>query len=274
MAWVLLVILGATCADAQPADTTKDLIAQLESPNWETRRRAAQLLGRMGSQAAPAVPALVIALTDENEHVRHFAAAALGHIGPDAAPAIPALTAALSDEQEPVRAHAAFALGKVGPDAAAAVPALVESLSDEEAEVHHCAVHALDQISTCLKSEDTVLWWTVPRVYWKQLLTLLLLLGGWFALALRYPRYRPATRTRRVGLSIILVVPPTTLSCSAVCWVITRSWAHGFLPHTLTLVPFSLAAPLSAAFVCVLAGAWVYQRKALAPLTNSWSPNI
>ena len=54
-------------------------------------------MGKIGPQAAGAVPALTGALSDKSEVVRSWAAGALGKIGPKAAPAVPALTRALFD---------------------------------------------------------------------------------------------------------------------------------------------------------------------------------
>jgi HEAT repeat protein len=54
-------------------------------------------LGRFGSSAADAVPALIETLGDEVSWVRNDAIIALGKIGPAAEAAIPALTA-MQDE--------------------------------------------------------------------------------------------------------------------------------------------------------------------------------
>lgn len=63
----------------------------LRSPDAMTRKQAAEVLARMGSDAAPAVNDLVVLLDDPDPEVRKVAARTLGRIGPDAAPAIPAL---------------------------------------------------------------------------------------------------------------------------------------------------------------------------------------
>src|SRR5262249_16706165 len=61
-------------------------------------------------------------LRDDDIYLRRGAAQALGEIGLEAAPAIPALRAALKDEWFEVRRAAAAALGGLGPAARAAVP--------------------------------------------------------------------------------------------------------------------------------------------------------
>ncbi len=62
----------------------------------------------------PAVPALIVALKDQAKVVRRRAAEALGKIGTEAKAAIPALIAALDDEGYLVRESAADALEKIG----------------------------------------------------------------------------------------------------------------------------------------------------------------
>ena len=58
---------------------------------------------------------------------------------------------------------------------------------------------------------------------------------------------------------------PVALSCSAVYHAITQSWAYGFLPYALTVVPFPVAAVLSAALPSTLLAVWVCQRKTSLP---------
>jgi len=67
-------------------------------------------------------------------YVRAVAADSLGRIGPEAAAAIPALQDLLRDEQAPVRAAAATALGRMGPSAKEAVSALMGRTIRAEAE--------------------------------------------------------------------------------------------------------------------------------------------
>ena len=57
---------------------------------------------------------------------------------------------------------------------------------------------------------------------------------------------------------------PAAVSCSAVSHCITQNWAQGFLPASLTLVPFPVAAVLSTALVVALPAIWVCHRKTLA----------
>ncbi len=81
------------------------------------------------------VERLIERLKDEDVLARSDAAEALGQIGPEAAPAVEALVEALKDEAAGVRLHAAMALGGIGPEAAPAVEGLIETLQDEDAGV-------------------------------------------------------------------------------------------------------------------------------------------
>ena len=53
----------------------------------------------MGPDAKEAVPDLILLLDDEDEAIRKLAARALGRIGPDAASAVPALMRTLLETQ-------------------------------------------------------------------------------------------------------------------------------------------------------------------------------
>ena len=55
-------------------------LALLKSEKYWHRSRAAELLGRMGKAAAPAIPALLAAMGDPQEEVRKAASVALGSI--------------------------------------------------------------------------------------------------------------------------------------------------------------------------------------------------
>ncbi len=216
-------------------------------------------------QTADEIDRLIAQLGSEDAKAVNRAADALGAIGPKAASAVPALTEALSDEHEAVRMGAAAALGRIGPKAAPAVPALTEALSDEDEWVRGSASLALDEIGSDLKKKGTVLWWVVPRVFWKEFTGLLFLLVAWFALMARFPKHRPPSTPGHLDLMAFATVLPVGLACEAVLYAITSPWAQGFLPDNLTLVPFPVAAVLSTALVVTLPAVWVCQRKSVAP---------
>ncbi len=95
--------------------------------DWTVDETAADALGRIG---AASVPALVECLTDERPELRRRAAQILARIGPDAAIAVPALTQLLHDADPEVQREAARALGQIGPAASPAIPDLLQ-LFDE-----------------------------------------------------------------------------------------------------------------------------------------------
>jgi HEAT repeat protein len=104
-------------------DAVPQLIAILESKS-EYRHRAAEVIGRIGTDANEAVPALIKLLEDKT--CRSAAALALARIGgPDTKAASPAFANMLNDEDVLVRKAASTALKSNGKDA---VPSLIESL--------------------------------------------------------------------------------------------------------------------------------------------------
>lgn len=92
-----------------------------------------------------ALPALIGALRDPDSMVRARAAEAIGEIGPDAAPAVPALIGLLRPG-ESARAMVCLALSRIGPAAASALPALTALLSDPDAYVAKLARLAIASI--------------------------------------------------------------------------------------------------------------------------------
>lgn len=89
---------------------------------WTVDETAADALGRIG---AAAVPALIDCLQDERPALRRRAAQVLARIGPDALDAVPALTLLLRDKDPDVQREAARALGQIGPAASTAIPDLL-----------------------------------------------------------------------------------------------------------------------------------------------------
>jgi HEAT repeat protein len=117
-------------------------IAQLQSDDYLERRKAALVLGVMGTKAKGAIPALTAALQDEAE-VRREAAFALSKIGPDAAPAIPAVIEAVAKEpgfREDILERYAEILVGLGPDA---IPELAKALKHKHFGTRFCAANAL-----------------------------------------------------------------------------------------------------------------------------------
>ncbi|HTU93994.1 MAG TPA: HEAT repeat domain-containing protein [Gemmataceae bacterium] len=149
------------------------LVKALRDDEAARREAAADILGRIGPPARPAVPALLAALKDKSSSVALMAAMALAEIdptrggaavplladsvdvpgatvalakiGPDARAAVPALIAALKPgkgnvQQELMRLNARLALARIGTPA---VPALIEALKDKREGVALLAGEAL-----------------------------------------------------------------------------------------------------------------------------------
>lgn len=120
------------------------LIRILEGQQIEPAAMAAEILGSIGQDAFPAIPALIKALKPEKTRkknddywyggrewsVEESAATALSEIG---APAVPYMIHVLSDQTDrAVRARAALALGQIGKDAQEAIPYLIPFLQQDK----------------------------------------------------------------------------------------------------------------------------------------------
>jgi hypothetical protein len=94
---------GNSAVHAENTDLTLDeLLQRLRNPDVLTRIHAAAILGSLGEQALPAVPALIDLLKAEKAQDRKLAAWTLGELGPVAEEAVPALLDAVEDENEGV----------------------------------------------------------------------------------------------------------------------------------------------------------------------------
>ena len=120
-----------TAADALPKmskTAVPALIKVLKSDNALLKRMAIGILGKCGTEAAPAIPELNALLRDV-KGFQNEAAEALGGVG---VPAIKALTAAAADDNGGTRALAVNALFKIG---APSVPVFVDLLGSPHADV-------------------------------------------------------------------------------------------------------------------------------------------
>ncbi len=140
-------------ADPEPENLEKH-IAQLENKYPRARLKAVATLGRKGSAAKDAVPALGKALHDLDEDVRTAAGRALAQIGPAA---VPVLIEELKNPLFQYSKQAARSLALIGPEAADAVPALTRSLKVNDAEVRAMAAHALAEIGPAAAKAATAL---------------------------------------------------------------------------------------------------------------------
>ncbi|MGI9429619.1 MAG: HEAT repeat domain-containing protein, partial [Bythopirellula sp.] len=81
------------------------------------RRQSVEILGRLGPDAADAVPALLKYVDDDDPEMRADILTTLGHIGPGAKEGIDVVMKALDDQDEEVVVSAVYAIGKIGPEA-------------------------------------------------------------------------------------------------------------------------------------------------------------
>ncbi len=106
-------------------------------------------LGRMGAAARSAIPALV-RISGKDTDIERAAAAAIDQIllSPPLGPGdVPALMRELRDRDASVRVRAAKALSTLGPAGRPAVPLLVEALKDPDPDVRSLALKALRRIA-------------------------------------------------------------------------------------------------------------------------------
>jgi len=114
---------------------------------WE-RRIAAVELGRLGTGAARAVPALEDLLGDDVMEVRSEAAIALARAGSHSEKAVPPLIEVLQHGSDHDKYLAVQSLGMVGAGARDAVPYLARELTEGHADVRRAAQTALEKIGT------------------------------------------------------------------------------------------------------------------------------
>ncbi|MGO9115893.1 MAG: HEAT repeat domain-containing protein [Thermoguttaceae bacterium] len=137
----LILLSPLSTATAQPpvslqGRTVQYWADQLKSEEFREQWHAAYVLGTLGPQAAPAVPALHAVLdvnAGKNEYTRSMAAWALGCIGPAAEQEIPFLIETMrSTKLLAVRRSTAEALGSFGPAARPAVSELLKMLNNDD----------------------------------------------------------------------------------------------------------------------------------------------
>jgi HEAT repeat protein len=91
------------------------LIRGLKDPELTVRVHAGVLLGGMGVEAKPALPALLQLRHSKDVHGRRLAVLTLGFLCHDLPESVPLLLDALLDEDEAVRRLAAEALEEIAP---------------------------------------------------------------------------------------------------------------------------------------------------------------
>lgn len=142
-----LVVESAPAQPPGPPEVVL-LLEKLGAKDPSERAGAVERLGRLGTEARPAVPALSRLLAqDPSSFVRERSAQALARIAKDVkadpGKAVAALGKALKDRDRNVRIAAANALGSLGAKARPAVPALIEALRDPNGYVRAWVAEAL-----------------------------------------------------------------------------------------------------------------------------------
>ena len=148
--WIFVTIAVLFGHVSASADEVANLIERLKLEDPMSRSQAAKELGRLGSNADVAIPALVSLLGDTSPittpdyyytNVRSDASTALVQIGPAA---VPAVIAALHGSPNPeIRVGAALALVDFSPKAKAALPAFGKALNDANDEVRRFATQGM-----------------------------------------------------------------------------------------------------------------------------------
>jgi HEAT repeat protein len=147
---IALAILGCkgskTSSEPRPV---AELEARIRDKDPAVRSKATLEMGRHGSNAASAVPALIEALKSDDSALRQHAALSLGKIGPGAKDGVPALIEALGDSEWTVRRNAVNALGEIGDPRA--LPAVEARTSDPDSLVRKAAVESAKKLRNAQK---------------------------------------------------------------------------------------------------------------------------
>jgi len=110
---------------------------------------ATAALEEMGPPDPAEVAELASLLEDESADTAYWAATLLGRLGSEAAPAVDRLAAALEGSRPlNVRQRAAWALGKIGPGAASAQPALQAAAAAADPRLSRLSAAALENIAS------------------------------------------------------------------------------------------------------------------------------
>ena len=122
--WLVLAVMFVGGVRAQHEQQVRSRI--------EALRRGGTVADDGQFRVSPSiVPSLITALRDSNPNVRIFSATTLGRVGSEARSAVPALAIAVTDDDNvDVRTTAATALGNIGPVAESALSALMKAFND------------------------------------------------------------------------------------------------------------------------------------------------
>ncbi len=137
-------------SQVEPAEMRAAALVLVEACGDESeavREAAASALEELGVPSPEQLEGLIGLLTGDKADVAYWAATLIGRLGPDAAAAVPALVEALQGSPyQNVRQRAAWALGKIGPGAAAAREALRAAAASEDPRLARLAEGAIGQL--------------------------------------------------------------------------------------------------------------------------------
>ncbi len=123
------------------------LVRTVGVPDEEVLEACTAALEDLGPPAADQIQPLATLAGDCSSDVAYWAATLLGRAGSGAAAAAPALISVLeSDADLPVRERAAWALGEIGPAARSASPALQAAAKSADARLARLAAKALEAV--------------------------------------------------------------------------------------------------------------------------------
>lgn len=132
-------------SDARPAAVA--LVLACGDEDEAVRQWAASALEEMGPPEAADVASLISFVEGRSADVGYWAATLLGRLKSEAAPAVEVLTRALAGSPHPsIRQRAAWALGEIGPSAVAAVPVLQKAATEADPRLSRLAQVAMSQI--------------------------------------------------------------------------------------------------------------------------------
>jgi len=148
----------------------RELVRSLDDENLEHVKRSLHRLGRLGPDAASALPVLDHFLTHTDGYVRVHAALAMCRIDGVSPIALDTLTGALKATDPGLRSFAAAVIAELGPQSSEATPALATALEDPDAYVRlHVAEvliryddwseTSLDTLLDCLRHRDENVRW-------------------------------------------------------------------------------------------------------------------
>ena len=141
-AWIAIYGFRILGSQAKPA--VPELERMVKGPIPEYQLNALTALGEIGPDG---LPTLLSVVTNKASPLRIAALANLQRLGTNAAPAVPAIVSCMQDPNSRIATWATFVLGATRAAPEISVPALVAALSDRRSFIRKQATHALREIA-------------------------------------------------------------------------------------------------------------------------------